>query len=105
MGLLRQTGSDRVGSGCLNRRHSLTSDIIASGPFLPVIVLVGQLYINLMVGVKILSHRQNMSISYQSDKSQSKLESLPKGEGFRYCKETASCQAAQSVYPYQTSRP
>jgi hypothetical protein len=57
VGFLHQARSDRVGSECLNRRCSSTFSIIASGLFLPIIVFIGQLYINLASGVEILDYK------------------------------------------------
>jgi hypothetical protein len=43
-------------SNCLNRRRFLTFGIIASGLFLSNIVLIGQLRINLTIGVEVLEY-------------------------------------------------
>jgi hypothetical protein len=60
----------RLGASALTKRCSLTSSIIASGLFLPIIVLIGQLHIKLTIGVEVLDYKPTGYVNYRSKDDQ-----------------------------------
>jgi hypothetical protein len=77
--------SDRIRSKGLSRRRSVTSDIIANiianGIVRPGIVLIGQRYINLPIGVKVMSNKPKEYVNYK-EKVGRIIVILTKGGGF-----------------------
>jgi hypothetical protein len=57
--LTSHAGPNQVGSNRLSRRSPFSFRIIASELLLPVVVTIGQLYIDLTLGVEILGHEQS----------------------------------------------
>jgi hypothetical protein len=80
VGLPRCSITDRVGSSRLGYRCSPTFSVITSRLLPPTVIIIGQLYIDLTIGIKILFKRQNVSGCYQLGKNQRQPESLPKEE-------------------------
>jgi hypothetical protein len=92
-GFPRWAGPDRIGSEGLSRRRSDTSSIIANELIRPDVVLIGQHYVNLSIGVKVMSNKANECVNYKEKGKQK--NSYP----YRMGRDVIAVRKRQSVRP------